>query len=481
MNEKYIELQGLIKDAENNAINNETCLYRLGFHLMPPTGWLNDPNGLCQMGDIYHIFFQYSPLHVNGGMKAWGHYTTKDFIQYKYCGAPFVPDQMFDADGVFSGSTYVDENGMHIFYTGNVELPGNYDYTTSGRRADTILVESEDGIHFGEKTVVIDTDIYPGNYSCHIRDPKVWKERDRYFMVLGGRTRNDEGRILIYTSNTLSSWELYKELKTQEKFAYMWECPDLYCLDDRYVLSFSPQGIKRETYRYQNIYHAGYFVTEHNPIAKDVIYNKETFREWDMGFDFYAPQTFLDSLNRRILIGWVGVPYAEYTNKEVEENWQHCLTVPRELSIRVSDRNDTPVVYQYPIAEITKLRKDKVFEVSNDILYTDEEYLDVVCEKLPQVFSVTIAEGVEMSYDGKVLALSLTEELGQGRTIRKCLVEKVHCMRILVDSSVLEYYINDGEYVFTTRYYKKSRGNVIGFQCCDAKIQVYSMKSFVFT
>lgn len=28
----------------------------LSFHLMPPSGWLNDPNGLCQLHGTYHIF-----------------------------------------------------------------------------------------------------------------------------------------------------------------------------------------------------------------------------------------------------------------------------------------------------------------------------------------------------------------------------------------------------------------------------------------
>lgn len=53
-----------------------------------------------------------------------------------------------------------------------------------------------------------------------------------------------------------------------------------------------------------------------------------------MGFDFYAPQTFEDAKGRRILIGWMGMPDAdeEYTNPTAkEENWQYCLTVPREV------------------------------------------------------------------------------------------------------------------------------------------------------
>ena len=68
-----------VNHAEKNTkINCDK--YKLGFHLMPPTGWLNDPNGLCQFKGIYHVFFQYSPFDANGGEKFWGHYTSKDMI-----------------------------------------------------------------------------------------------------------------------------------------------------------------------------------------------------------------------------------------------------------------------------------------------------------------------------------------------------------------------------------------------------------------
>ena len=46
--------------------------WRLGLHLMPPTGWLNDPNGLCQFQGVYHVFFQYSPDNPEGGASAGG-------------------------------------------------------------------------------------------------------------------------------------------------------------------------------------------------------------------------------------------------------------------------------------------------------------------------------------------------------------------------------------------------------------------------
>ena len=56
---------------------------RLKFHLMPKTGWLNDPNGLCQFNGTYHIYYQYTPFEPTGELKTWGHYTTKDFIHYE--------------------------------------------------------------------------------------------------------------------------------------------------------------------------------------------------------------------------------------------------------------------------------------------------------------------------------------------------------------------------------------------------------------
>ena len=43
--------------------------YAQAFHLTPPVGWLNDPNGLAQLGDTFHAYFQYSPFNAEGGVK----------------------------------------------------------------------------------------------------------------------------------------------------------------------------------------------------------------------------------------------------------------------------------------------------------------------------------------------------------------------------------------------------------------------------
>ena len=84
------------KIEETAATERELQKSRLTHHLMPPTGWLNDPNGLCYFKGRYHVFFQYAPFDVNGGLKFWGHYSSEDMINWKYEGTSLFPDSVND-------------------------------------------------------------------------------------------------------------------------------------------------------------------------------------------------------------------------------------------------------------------------------------------------------------------------------------------------------------------------------------------------
>ena len=46
------------KIEETAAVARTMQTNRLTHHLMPPVGWLNDPNGLCWYKGRYHVFFQ---------------------------------------------------------------------------------------------------------------------------------------------------------------------------------------------------------------------------------------------------------------------------------------------------------------------------------------------------------------------------------------------------------------------------------------
>ena len=471
-------LERNVAPIEKNADMTEGR-FRLGHHLMPPVGWLNDPNGLCWYKGKYHVFFQYAPFDVEGGLKFWGHYTSEDMIDWKYEGTALYPDSSYDCHGVYSGSALVDDGKLHLFFTGNVKIDGDYDYINEGRETSTLHVESEDGIHFSNKEEVISFSEYPEEFTCHIRDPKVWKENGKYFMVLGGRLKGDKGAVLVYESGDLKEWKLLRTITTPEVFGYMWECPDYFELDGEKILSVSPQGLTREEFRFQNIYQSGYFI-----LKEDGSVDVKDFREWDMGFDFYAPQTFTDVQGRRILIGWMGMPDAdeEYVNKTIEEGWQHCLTVPRELKLKDGK------ILQYPVKELENLRKEKT--VLNDensaveLRVEVNEGFDLVLEEIALTgssFQISMGGQMLFRYENGTAEIGFPGVTGAGRKVRKAQINELRNIRFLVDTSAAEIYLNDGETVFSTRYYPDREDLLLKIQGGKFKGNLWNLRRMRFT
>lgn len=440
--------------------------YRLQFHLMPPVGWLNDPNGLCQYQGVYHVFFQYSPSNPEGGEKVWGHYISKNLIDWEFIGIPLEPDTKEDQDGVYSGCAFEESQTMYLFYTGNVKEAGVHDYIYSGRQANTIMVNSKDGIHFSEKKCLMTNADYPDHFTCHIRDPKVWKEKQTYYMIQGGRIDNrnqsdlaDQGAVILFQSKDLLHWSVLRVLSTDAPFGYMWECPDYFHLNGNSILSLSPQGLPAEKFCYQNIYQSGYFTVNGDLEDSTSQITLSDFKEWDMGFDFYAPQTFEDQLGRRILIGWAGIPDADYDNEPtVLRGWQHALTVPRELFF------EKGTVYQRPVKELEQLRNHPIALTSQQTLSLETfrtfELNITECSNQPFFFSLLEANsqsGLTLSYEQGVFQMNFVGEkassIGRGRTTRNIQIEALTSIQILVDTSLIEVYLNHGEFVMTSRFY----------------------------
>ena len=233
-----IKLVDMTEEMMKEKGQKEGADYREKLHLMPPVGWLNDPNGLCQLNGIYHAFFQYSPFNAEGGVKMWGHYTSKDMIDWEYQGVKLYPDQPFDCHGVYSGSAFIEDDKMYVYYTGNVKLEdGDFDYINTGRESNTVLVVSEDGKTFGSKKELMRNVDYPSDLTCHVRDPKVWKDGDTYYMIQGARTKEDVGQALIFESKDKINWKFRSRVESKKPFGYMWECPDYFEVDGTKILS----------------------------------------------------------------------------------------------------------------------------------------------------------------------------------------------------------------------------------------------------
>ncbi len=430
--------------------------WRQSLHLEPPHGWLNDPNGLCFFNGFYHVYFQYSPNSPNGsGRKCWGHYRSTDLIKWEFTGTVLFPDTKADKDGVYSGCAVVYDDTLHIFYTGNVKEDGNHDFITSGRGANVIHVTSRDGVTVSPKEILLRNEDYPDFCSCHVRDPKVWKEDEKWHIVLGARTLDDRGCVLFYTSDDLVNWKYDKYVSVAD-FGYMWECPDAFELEGHKYLSISPQGLKPEELKYQNVYQSGYFLYEDG---------LSQFTEWDMGFDFYAPQTFEAPDGRRILIGWMGIGDIPYGNPTTKLGYQHCLTIPRELSTDINGR-----ILQNPVTELLNLRQDRKKLSDGECLESALPF--ELTANVNGRFNIDIENSLHLEWDGQIFTMSFTNPaFGGGRTIRRASLNDCRNIQLIADRSSIEIYLNDGSLVFGSRMYPD--GN-------EVKITVHGINAAVF-
>lgn len=461
------DLIKLTTEAEKNVKSDGK--FRQKLHLMPPVGWLNDPNGLCQFKGVYHAFFQYSPFNAEGGVKMWGHYTSRDMIDWEYQGVMLYPDQPFDCSGVYSGCALIEDGEMYLYYTGNVKLEdsGSYDYINTGRQSNTVLVTSKDGIHFGKKQLLMRNNDYPAGLTLHVRDPKVWKEHGTYYMLQGARTKEDMGQAVIFRSDDKINWTFYSRVETEEKFGYMWECPDYFEVDGTKILSASVQGLTGEEWKDRNVYQSGYFTVKGDILGQ---YSLSDYCLWDYGFDYYAPQSFETEDGRRIQIGWMGMPDCEeYTNRTIEDGWQHCFTFPREVFVKDG------IIRQRPVREL-EARKILSEETKNRLetkKYT--VYEAVINNILDDQFRAVLAEELIVKHENNRFKIEFmnnrNDKVSCGRKSRSVEIDHLTDVRILADESSVEIFVNEGAYVFSTRYYPEEPGVSIGAE--GAEIRLY--------
>jgi len=440
---------------QRNKWKQQEDPYRLVFHHIPPVGLLNDPNGLIQFQGRYHVFYQWNPFETEHGAKFWGHVSSPNLIEWEEHPPALVPSEWYEKNGCYSGSAIEHNHQLYLFYTGNVKNE------KGERETYQCLAVSSDGIHFEKKGPVLHL---PKGYTSHFRDPKVWKEDHDWYMVVGAQNEQLQGCAVLFKSTDLYRWE-YKGpiagsgLNGLESFGFMWECPDFFPLDGNDILLVSPQGIDKAGYLYWNVYQSGFFIGEWDREQND--FSHGPFRELDRGFDFYAPQTFMDHEGRRIMYAWMGMPNEEEIQPSVKYGWVHALTLPRELSIVKGH------LYQKPIRELQKLREDKWeqlnIEMNNEVIHFNQfakhpfECLLSIEEMNGNRLVINIQNEVWVSYETENQLFSVNRRKLSNpneKESRHCLLdERLSTLHIFVDQSSIEIFINEGKEVFTLRMY----------------------------
>lgn len=468
MSEKLIEAINYVE--QNRGIN------RLSYHITPSIGWLNDPNGLVYFRGEYHVFYQTYPYDVKNSNIYWGHVKSKDLIHWEECPIALAPDKEYDINGCFTGSAVVVNDELVLMYTGHRLTKDAYIETQN-------IAKSKDGINFIKyegNPVILKV---PVDTTHRFRDPKIWKEDDKFYVVIGGEDTKHNGKVLIYETRDLINFSYKGVLASSTgNLGEVWECPNFINIDDKYVLIISPKGLKDRT-KFNYPYESGYFIGKFDKNTETFIHGD--YYKLDYGHDFYAPQVFKDNNGRNIIIGWFGVPEAEL--KEVRFGWANALTLPRELYLNKDNK-----LCMKPIKELLDLRLEKILDkrinvndkktytVGNDSI---ELLLDISnIESNTKVVGVKISsesDYVEVLYypsDNKIVLYRNTEDGNREATITK---KKDISMRIFIDKTTCEVFIEDGEAVFSSRIYFDGELKV-NLVCnegdCQAEIRAFNLK-----
>lgn len=324
-----------VADASTPPLTGDP--YRPRYHFTPPKNWMNDPNGLIQWRETYHLFYQHNPFGALWGNMHWGHAVSRDLVHWEHLPIALAPSPDGpDADGCFSGCAF-DHNGQAtILYTG-----------VRGDDQRPCLATSDDDLlrtwtRFAGNPVIpeppSDLDI------VFFRDHTVWQEDGAWYQGIGSGIEGEGGAVLLYRSTDLQSWEYLHPLvvgdaRQTEPFptGTGWECPDFFAVDGSHGLIVASHDNGGLNVAWMT---GDYLDHRFSPTRQGLV---------DAGPSFYAPQSFTDDVGQRVMIGWLRERRDD--EEQVEAGWSGAMTLPRILTIAGDG-----ALHSAPAPEIANLR-----------------------------------------------------------------------------------------------------------------------------
>lgn len=284
-------------------------------HFTAHEGWINDPLGLTFHGGRYHLFFQFVPGQTQWGPdQRWGHATSDDLLHWTEGPVALEPG---DGDGgIWSGSIAVPEVGpAALFYT-TVEL----DDVQVGRARLARPVD-DSWTQWIKKDVV--AELPPDIDVVAYRDPYVFHDGLTWRMLMGAGLSDGTATALTYQSADLETWTYAGLLATRHRgeteplwMGAVWECPQMFRLGDRWVLTVS---VWEPVVPYYEAYAIGDLV--------DGRFIADSWGRLSYGPSYYAASTFVDQGADRGLIYWL---------RDVDDpagRWASAHSVPHRLSL----------------------------------------------------------------------------------------------------------------------------------------------------
>ncbi|WP_117282746.1 glycoside hydrolase family 32 protein [Streptococcus intermedius] len=441
--------------------------YRGKLHLLPPIGWMNDPNGFVYFKGEYHLFYQFHPYDSIWGPMHWGHAKSRDLLHWEELPVVLAPSETYDQNGCFSGSALVVDDRLVLIYTGHVEA--------GEERIETqCIATSKDGIVFDKyvgNPVISQEQIQRIADIADFRDPKMFKYGNIYYTVVASKTADSRGQILLFESTDGFNWQFKSVLlEGNQEEGIMWECPDLFELDGKWVLMISPIEMKRQQYQYWNINSTLVFIGEID--WKIGRFKVEHQHEVDGGLDFYAPQTCVNDTGERYLVAWMQMWNRTIPSHELGHGWSGMMTLPRKLSIKnncLYQEIPRSLFQQLDVqGKIILSDKEAVLRLENSV--RQQQYIRLELEQLGD-FELQYAKNehnqfIKIAYSQKNQILEFSrvgvgyaikgkeEPYSDTRYMRLTSLNEPFILELARDTNSLELFIN-GQTMSMTFYEKK--------------------------
>ncbi|NKI31673.1 glycoside hydrolase family 32 protein [Croceivirga thetidis] len=447
--------------------------YRPQYHFSPPTGWMNDPNGLVYHDGLYHLFYQYYPHATVWGPMHWGHAVSSDLINWDNKPIALYPDK----NGfIFSGSAVVDKNNTSGFGThGKIPLVAIFTYhDMEGEKSGRSDFQTQ-GIAFsldnGETWEKYEGNPVIGNVDTKdLRDPKVfWHEgTESWIMAL---VAGDHAKF--YRSKNLKEWDNISDFgQNQGAHGGVWECPDLFPLkvegtdEEKWVLIISigngaPNGGSGTQY-FVGDFDGTTFSSE-----------QKEYKWLDWGTDNYAGVTYNDTPDgQRKFIGWMS--NWQYALKTPTSTWRSAMTLPRNLGLKKIEGEY--VLVNYPVQAINAIISDtstESFELeasekkiwANTTLSQSKVSLSLPKKDFVVSFSNDGGEEFRLIFDSASNLVMLDRTTAGQDDFNYQFGNKLHYMilddktsesmklEFFIDNASCELFINDGENVMTSQFF----------------------------
>ncbi|GET93817.1 sucrose hydrolase-like protein [Leishmania tarentolae] len=436
------------------------------YHIAPYASYMNTPCGMIYFKGLYHVFYQHQPFAEEFGPMHWGHCTSENMIYWRHHPVALAPGEDWDRDGCFSGTSVVYDDRLYVFYTGHHWLTDSADESQIYQMQ--CLAISENGFDFEKRGMVVKP---PAGFT-HFRDPYVWFQDGRWWMVCGGRDSKDQGQLLLYSTDDLEDWDdsTFTILsKSENRNVYMWEHPCFFPLKRHQMLMFSLKGMQPEEYMSRNRYETGLLMGLWRP--NTIFSLTSMFKELDLGHDFYGAQSFLTRDGRRVFIGWLDMWDTNMPTKE--HHWTGMLSLPRVLLVdETSGRIRTP-----PIKELESIRGKYQCLERQTVRDNSQIRLLLACtsyevrivfdveKSTGEKYGLWLGRGLEIYIDNQSKRLVVNRHYPNygisGYRSYALPPQTLLLVHAYFDMSSVEVFVNEGEAVLSTRIYPAQNDRVL--------------------